>query len=198
MAENKKKVRNVKRQKLYDSWRIQDATQRDYEFFKIPEGGAEQVGAFSKNKTKFDTNNSVAGQIPNRSEMIVYGFQIGIWAPEPILLDDAKAILTSAQAFMRLTIRDVEYFVTPLFTVPSGYGLIVNNATGNAIDIQTWTNGAPDRNNLESVMPKPIRIPDLTPYSVVIRYENVVNITTDKEIRIFVFMDGILREPVYK
>lgn len=194
-------IRNVKRQKLYDSWRVEDAVARDYEFFKIPIGGVEQVGANSKSKTKFDTNNDVAGQIPNRSEMIIYGFNVGLWAPAEVAIADAIAVLANSQAYLRLSIRDVEYYVTPLFCVPSGYGLAVNNATavgGAALTIQTWTNGDPNKNNSESVQPKPIRIPALTPYSLVIRYEVAPNITDATEMRIFVFMDGILREPVYK
>ena len=192
------KIRNVKRQKLYDSWRIEDAVARDYEFFKIPIGGVEQVGVNSKSKTKFDTNNDVAGQIPNRSEMIIYGFNVGLWGPAVIAIEDVKAVLAQCQAFMRLTIRDVEYYVTPLFTVPSGYGLVVNNATGNAVDFNSWTNGEANKKNIESLEPKPIRIPALTPYSLNIRFEKAPDITADTEMRIFVFMDGIIREPVYK
>jgi hypothetical protein len=189
------KVRNWKSQPLYDARKLLNApanTQTRFAFFRTPQGQAED----GENKSTFRTNNTVAGQVPNKQAYVIQKIGVSILQEgSSIALTDAEELI-NGKAYFQFRIRREIYWEAPLFTINSGHGLTVHAADGAAAAVTYMTLGHPSYQAMYNVGNKTITIPHLTPFDVIIEYESAPTVTADTYL--FVFFYGFMLEPVYK
>lgn len=185
--------KTVKWQPLYDSTVI--TTARQYEFFKVPVGQADVDGTI---KTVSHSNNTQAGIIPNSSRMEVFGIAIHLKnnaVGTTLTFADFQKVLQDSTAYLQLMIRKDVALELPLFRFTSGSGLVVSNRTADAGG--NTTNGHPDQRNILSVLPNVVTIPEMVPFSVKITFDAIPAIV-GTNLRLYVSLEGVLREPIYK
>lgn len=194
---NLRKIKSVKWQPLYDSTVI--TTARAYEFFKVPVGNADVDGTL---KTLSETNQTVSGQIPNASRFEIFGVRVGIHpngisgSVTKLTTADYYNVLQDSRAYLQVFVRKDIALELPLKFFTSGYGLTVANRTADAGgDV---TNGNPAQSNILNLLPNVITIPEMVPFSVKVSFDAIYTAIATNRIRMFVSLEGVFREPIYK
>lgn len=188
----------LRSQPLYDSNVIGGAgltVAGDVTFFATPTGQPDNSGVI---KTIFESNNTFAGQLPKDERFDVTGIGVSVMtntANTPVPLAEVQNILENSRAYLQFRIDRTVWLELPLFKFTAGHGVVVSGVNSAA---DNFTNGVPHPKAVVSLGKLPVRIPDGRPFDVIVRFTVVPTIVTAAGLRLFVFLEGQRKAPIFK
>jgi hypothetical protein len=167
-------------------------------YFTIPLGQGTSVFATASTKTKSDTNQILAGQLPSGYNFVMLGVRL---SPSFNMTIVDSTLALNGAVFI-LTIGSKDYLTVPARTIPAGTGTYV--AGGALAGLSTF--GIPQLSNGYQISKKPLELPQTVNYSATLSWPGGAGqaVTTTMAggttagaagLPITLFLDGYLKRP---
>jgi hypothetical protein len=186
---------NIRRQPVYDSRTIVTAKAQTYNFFTTPYGQSED----GINKTKFDTNQQVAGQMPASMPFLLTSISLMLWSPSPIIVEDTENVILNAKAYFLFQINQVNVLECPIQRLGQDTGPYNSGTTAS---VPALTNGLPNRTNVFDFGKRAVEIGALVPFTISLQYFDPPTVVGPSGgiggltgIRMFIVLNGAFAQP---